>query len=300
MSSRDPASVVIVTGASGGVGRGIALACGAAGWSVWIAARREPEGEAVAREVASAGGQGRFVACDCGEPESVAAAVARVVDAEGRLDGVVHNATSALSPKPTSLAEISLAELQDHLAVSLRGSYLLARAAHSPLRDARGSLLLLTSEAGFSGNARLVAYAAAKAAQRGFARALAREWGPDGIRVNCLAPLASTPAMERAVTLDPAMAERVLGRNPLGRLGDPVAGDRRRGALPPLARSALRHGPDPDGGRRELPDRMSDFFFDPFDARFFADPFPAYRVLRREHPSTAARTRARASGPTTG
>ena len=221
MSGR-AAGVALVTGASGGVGRGIALACGAAGWRVWIAARRTREGEEVAREVTAAGGQGHFVACDCGDPESVAAAVARVLGCEDRLDGVVHNATSALSPKAASLAEIPLAELEDHLAVSLRGSYLLARAAHAALREARGSLLLLTSEAGFSGNARLVAYAAAKAAQRGFARALAREWGPQGIRVNCLAPLASTPAMERAVALDPAMAERVLGRNPAGRLGDPV------------------------------------------------------------------------------
>jgi NAD(P)-dependent dehydrogenase (short-subunit alcohol dehydrogenase family) len=59
-----------------------------------------------------------------------------------------------------------------------------------------------------------------KGAQRGLARALAREWGPDGIRVNCLAPLASTPAMETAFANEPAMAERVLARNPLGRLGD--------------------------------------------------------------------------------
>jgi NAD(P)-dependent dehydrogenase (short-subunit alcohol dehydrogenase family) len=52
------------------------------------------------------------------------------------------------------------------------------------------------------------------------ARALAREWGPEGVRVNCVAPLAATPAMEEAFERDPAMAARVLGRNPLGRLGD--------------------------------------------------------------------------------
>ena len=53
------APVVVITGASGGVGRGIALACGAAGWTVWIAARREAESQAVAAEVDAAGGQGR-------------------------------------------------------------------------------------------------------------------------------------------------------------------------------------------------------------------------------------------------
>ena len=52
------------------------------------------------------------------------------------------------------------------------------------------------------------------------ARALAREWGPQGIRVNSMAPLAATPAMDKAFAEDAAMAGRVLGRNPLGHLGD--------------------------------------------------------------------------------
>jgi 3-oxoacyl-[acyl-carrier protein] reductase len=106
--------------------------------------------------------------------------------------------------------------------VSARGTWLLARAAFPQLCASRGSLLLLTSEAGFEGKARLSPYAAAKAMQRGIARALAREWGPHGVRVNCLAPLAASPAMETAFRNDPTMSARVLGRTPLGRLGDPV------------------------------------------------------------------------------
>jgi 3-oxoacyl-[acyl-carrier protein] reductase len=104
----------------------------------------------------------------------------------------------------------------------LRGTYLVARAALPHLEATGGSLLVLTSEAGFEGKARLPAYAAVKAAQRGLARSLAREWGPRGVRVNCLAPLAATPAMVTAMAADPAMEARVLGRNPLGRLGDAV------------------------------------------------------------------------------
>ena len=242
--------VALVTGASGGVGRGIALACAAAGWRVWIAARRAQEGEGVAREVDAAGGAGRFVACDVADADSVAAAIAAVLARDRRLDALAHNATSGLSPKPTSLREVSLGELQDHIAVSLRGAYLLARAAHSPLRSARGAYLLLTSEAGFEGKARLPIYAAVKAAQRGFARALAREWGADGIRVNCLAPLASTPAMERAFALDPAMQARVLGRLPLGALGDPIAevGPAARFLLSDDARFVTGHTLMADGG----------------------------------------------------
>jgi 3-oxoacyl-[acyl-carrier protein] reductase len=214
--------VVLITGASGGVGRGIAIAAGRAGHIVWIAARREAEGRAVAAEVDAAGGIGQFVACDVGIPGEAARAVAEIVATEGRLDAVVHNATSALSPKPVVLAELPLAELQDHVAVSARAMYLLAHAAFSALEDSRGTFIILTSEAGFEGKAKLSPYAAVKAAQRGMARALAREWGPRGVRVNCVAPLASTPAMVTAFELDPAMEARLMGRNPLGRLGDAV------------------------------------------------------------------------------
>ncbi len=219
----DGRRVVLITGASGGVGRGIAHSCGAAGWTVWIAARRQIEGSAVAAEVDALGGRGYFVECDAAD----AAAVRRVVDTiestSGRLDGVVLNATSGLSPNPVLLAEVPIAELEDHVAVSLRGLHLLATTTHDLLRASGGSLVVLTSEAGFEGKAKLSIYAAIKAAQRGMVRSLAREWGPEGIRVNCVAPLAGTPAMDRAFEMDPDMAARVLGRNPLGRMGDPAA-----------------------------------------------------------------------------
>lgn len=221
MSGTRPA-VVLVTGASGGVGRGIALACAAAGWHVWIGARRERQGREVAQEVDEAGGRGRFVELDVGDADSVSRAIDALIGREGGLDGVVHNATSGLSSKPVRLADTPLVELRSHVAVSVRGAWLLARASFPHLRARGGSLLFLTSEAGFEGKARLSPYAAVKAMERGLARALAREWGPAGVRVNCLAPLAASPALETAFRNDPSMAERVFGRNPLGRLGDPV------------------------------------------------------------------------------
>ncbi len=214
--------VVLVTGASGGVGRGIAIACGAAGWSVWVAARRHEEGRQVAEEVTAAGGAGTFVACDVSDGESVGAAVAAVVEREGRLTGAVHNATSGRSPVPVVPVEVPMADLRDHVVVSVRGAYWLARHAYPHLVAARGSLVLLTSEAGFGGTKRLAPYAAVKGAVRGLARSWAREWGVDGVRVNCVAPLAESPAVTQAMAADPTMAARVLGLHPLARLGDPV------------------------------------------------------------------------------
>jgi len=242
---------VLITGASGGVGRGIALACGEAGWSVWIAARRPAEGEAVAAEVTALGGAGHFVTCDVAEETSVAGAVAAAVAADGRLDGAVHNATSEMSAaKHAPLADFTLEEMRHHVAVSLRGSYLLARAAYPHLKASRGALLLLTSEAGFEGKARLPVYAAVKAAQRGLGRALAREWGPDGVRVNCIAPLATTPALAEAFARDATMKARVMGRNPMGRLGDPLAdiGRAARFLLSPESAYVTGHTLMADGG----------------------------------------------------
>lgn len=221
MAMSDAAPVIVITGATGGVGRGIALACGSAGWTVWVAARREPEGRTVAAEVTDRGGLGHYVACDVTDRDSVKSALHEIVTTGGRLDGAVHNATSGRSPVPGPLAELPMAELRDHVAVSVRGTYLLATEAFHHLQRSNGSFLALTSEAAFEGKARLPAYASAKAAQRGLVRALAREWGPLGVRVNAIAPLARTPAMDTAIANDPTMADRVLGRNPLGRLGEP-------------------------------------------------------------------------------
>jgi 3-oxoacyl-[acyl-carrier protein] reductase len=217
---RSVSRVVLVTGATGGVGRGIALACGAAGWNVWIAARRAVEGGEVADEVTARGGKGRFVHCEAGEPDSVGRAVATVVEHDGALHGAVHNATSGLSPRPGAVGETLLADLRDHVAVSVRGTYLLAREALPHLEAAAGAMVVLTSEAGFEGKAKLPAYAAVKAAQRGLVRALAREWGPRGVRINAVAPLAASPAVVEAFERDAAMSDRVLGRSPMGRLGD--------------------------------------------------------------------------------
>jgi NAD(P)-dependent dehydrogenase (short-subunit alcohol dehydrogenase family) len=222
MVSTGARPVVVVTGASGGVGRGIAISCGKAGWTVWVAARRRVEGRRVAEEVTAAGGSGHFVACDVGDGDSVASALATVVDHEGGLTGVVHNATSGRSPHPVVAADVPMGDLRDHVMVSVRGAYWLAHHAYPYLVASRGSLVLLTSEAGFQGTRRLAPYAAVKAAVRGLARSWAREWGPDGVRVNCVAPLADSPALVEAMAADPTMAERVLGRHPMGRLGDPV------------------------------------------------------------------------------
>jgi 3-oxoacyl-[acyl-carrier protein] reductase len=211
---------VLVTGASGGVGRGIALACGRSGWEVWIAARRQTEGAAVADEVTAAGGRGRAVVCDVGDEESVRELVDAIAASAGRLDGVVHNATSGRSSQSGSITDVTVADLEDHVRVATRALYLVARQAFPLLAAAGGSMVVTTSEAAFEGKRLLAAYAMVKAQQRAIVSVLAREWGGAGVRVNAVAPLAGSPAMVRAFDSDPDMEARVMSRIPLGRLGD--------------------------------------------------------------------------------
>jgi NAD(P)-dependent dehydrogenase (short-subunit alcohol dehydrogenase family) len=188
---------------------------------VVIAARRAPTGDAVAREIAAHGATALCVECDVTRRSDVERAVAVAVDRFGGLDAMIHNATSVRSPEVCALESASAELWEQHCSVSLRGSYYAAQAALPALRARRGRFVLLTSPAGMEGSATLPLYAMVKAAQRGFVKSLAREWGRLGINVNALSPLAATPALVRAFAANPALEARLRALIPLGRVGDP-------------------------------------------------------------------------------
>jgi 3-oxoacyl-[acyl-carrier protein] reductase len=211
---------VLVTGAAAGVGRGIALACGEAGAHVVVASRRD-NGVAVVDEITARGGAASWSHCDVADRASVTAAIAHAVDRTGGLHGIVHNATSNRSSEPHRLEAVTPQLWDEHASVSLRGAYHCAVAGLPALRATAGTLLVMTSPAGIEGSATLPLYATMKGALRGFAKSLAREWAPHGATVNVVSPLAFSPAMVNAIAEDPAMEERLAGRVPMGRVGDP-------------------------------------------------------------------------------
>jgi NAD(P)-dependent dehydrogenase (short-subunit alcohol dehydrogenase family) len=212
---------VLVTGARAGIGRGVALAASSAGADVVLAFPGVADAGAVVDEVRARGGGASAVECDVGDATAVAAAVDHAVDRFGHLDVVVHNATSRRSGEPSDLATVDLDTWEEHARVSLRGAYHCAVAAHDELRRRQGSLVLLTSPAGCEGIDFLGPYSAVKGGQRAMVKALAREWGPEGIRVNAVMPLAWTPAMEQAWAANPPLRENMLAMVPLGWMGDP-------------------------------------------------------------------------------
>jgi 3-oxoacyl-[acyl-carrier protein] reductase len=139
----------------------------------------------------------------------------------GALDVMVHNALAPVGD-PLAIDAVPDDTWQAMLGTAVRASYLCAHAAFPHLEARGGSLILLTSAAGVEGSPYLPAYAVAKAAQRGLAKSLAREWGPAGVRVNCIGPVAMTPAMETVAETSPVFTDGLLvGRTPLRRIGDP-------------------------------------------------------------------------------
>ncbi|WP_319435661.1 SDR family NAD(P)-dependent oxidoreductase [Mycobacterium sp. RTGN5] len=214
------AQTVLITGAGAGVGRGIALAVATAGADVIVAARGD-SGQQVVDEIRARGARAWWARCDVTDLDSVTQAIALALNATGRLDAVIHNATSNRSSSPHQLCDVDEALWEDHVSVSLRGAYHCAHAAFDALSDGGGTLVVMTSPAGIEGSATLPLYATVKGALRGFAKSLAREWAPAGITVNAVSPLAYSPAMTNGIKADPAMEDRLAKRVPMGRVGDP-------------------------------------------------------------------------------
>jgi 3-oxoacyl-[acyl-carrier protein] reductase len=202
---------------------GIALACATAGANVVVAARRTDTGDPVAAEIERRGGHARSLRCDVTRAGDVQAAVDLALSEFGGLDCMVHNALAPVG-EPRPVTDVDDDTFRAMVGTAVRASYLCAAAAYPHLVASGGSLILLSSAAGVEGSPYLPAYSMVKGAQRGLAKSLAKEWGPVGVRVNCIGPVAMTPAMEVVAETSPVFTDGLLvGRTPLRRIGDPEA-----------------------------------------------------------------------------
>jgi NAD(P)-dependent dehydrogenase (short-subunit alcohol dehydrogenase family) len=213
--------VAIVTGAGGGIGRGLARALGLAGAKVVVAARRRATGDETAAMVAADGGEALSIETDVSQRVAVDGLVAQTVAAYGGIDIVIHNASSSLSGNAFALDDVDELAWEEQCGVALGAAFHLAQAAFPHLRQSgRGRFIVFTSSQGLHGGAMNPVYAATKNAQRGFVKALAREWGPSGITVNGVAPAALTDAARDYLSRDPERTRKAMASFPLGRMGD--------------------------------------------------------------------------------
>jgi 3-oxoacyl-[acyl-carrier protein] reductase len=213
--------VLLVTGGGAGIGRAICLYCAQAGASIVVAGPGE-NAEQTAALVRNAGGTAISVQADVTSADQMRAAVAVATGQFGGLDAMVHNATSRLSSHVGTIDAMTDEVWNDHVSVSITGAYNCARAALPALRERGGRLVLMTSPAAMEGSTLLPAYSAVKGAIRGFTKSLAIEWGPLGVTVAAVSPLAMSPAMENAYREDPHLEPRLRQLVPLGRVGEPT------------------------------------------------------------------------------
>jgi len=210
-----PAPVALVTGASRGIGRAIAVELARCGSTVVVNYARSPEAAAdVVATITAAGGKAWSIQADVAVEEQVEAMVKAVLEREGRLDVLVNNAGIT---RDGLLMRMKTADWQQVLDLNLTGVFLCTRAVSRSMLKARsGRIINITSVVALMGNPGQANYSAAKAGVIGLTRSSAAEFASRGVTVNAVAPGFIASDMTRDLN-----QEAILAAIPLGRMGQP-------------------------------------------------------------------------------
>lgn len=211
--------VALVTGASRGLGAAIARRLAREGARVGLVARTPAALEQVAAEIRAEGGTATVHAVDVADPEASERAVGAIEGALGGIDLLVNNAAGTIRRRAD---EYTLGEWEGLLRLLLTAPFAWSRFVAGGMRSRRfGRIVNVGSVAGMVALPTGAAYASAKAGLAMLTRCLAREWGPDGVTVNLVAPWYVPTALTQGVLSDAAWREAVLKATPAGRLGTP-------------------------------------------------------------------------------
>jgi len=214
--------VVVVTGAAGGIGGACARECAAQGARV-VAADINGRGLAeTVRMIAAAGGQARAVPTDVSAEASVAALAAEVIRVEGAVHALMNNAAIFYGK---TVEETTLEEWNRQMAVNVGGVFLTSKYFLPHLRASRGAIVNMSSANAYFVEPSCAGYCATKAAIVGLTKAMAIDYGKDGVRVNCICPGYIDTGLAQAyfdVQADPAKARADAGKlHALWRIGQP-------------------------------------------------------------------------------
>jgi len=205
----------LVSGASQGIGRTIAMVLAGQGARVIVAARNEEKLATLAAEIAASGGSATTLALDLARAEELGERLKALPEEWREVEILVNNAGITADGL---LARMSLAQWQSVLDTNLTGTFALTRElVRGMIRKRWGRVITISSVVGLMGNAGQANYAAAKAGLIGFTKSLARELASRGITANAVAPGFVETAMTDA--LPEAVRDKMLGDIPLGRFG---------------------------------------------------------------------------------
>jgi peroxisomal 2,4-dienoyl-CoA reductase len=210
--------VALVTGGATGIGRGIAEGLSRLGADVAIASRKQENLTVAAEQMAASSGRRCLpLVADVRQPDAVESAVRRTIAELGALDIVINNAAGNFLCASADLSPNGFGTVID---IDAKGSWNVSRAAyHARLKDHGGQILNISATLHYGGTPAQLHVAAAKAAVDALTRTLAVEWGPQGIRVNAIAPgpIADTEGTRRL--LPGELAEKLREVIPVRRLG---------------------------------------------------------------------------------
>ncbi|HWG62258.1 MAG TPA: SDR family oxidoreductase, partial [Streptosporangiaceae bacterium] len=220
MTQRLAGRTTLVTGSTTGIGAAIAAALAAEGAFVVVSGRDERRGAEVVERIEKDGGAAAFVKADLSAGADVIDRFAAdaVAAAGGRIDVLVNNAALLLAPTPT--AEVTQGTIDEALAVSVRSMFLLTgRLAPAMAERGRGAVVNLGSNNGMRGMAQMALYSMTKAAVHSLTASWAAEYGPQGVRVNTVAP--GPTLTEKVAAMEELLAPIIAGM-PSGRAGSPA------------------------------------------------------------------------------
>jgi NAD(P)-dependent dehydrogenase (short-subunit alcohol dehydrogenase family) len=214
--------VVLITGASRGIGEAAARLFAAEGASVVLASRGMAKLEQIVDDIRSAGGTADAVTLDLAEPADIRAAVDRVRELHGRLDGAFNNGgvvQQSMGPMQSTTDD----DLDQQYAVNFRAHWTAMQAERELMLAGGGGAIVNTSSIGSRrANPGLAAYGAMKRALNSITETAAVNWAPEGIRVNAITPGGTdTEMIDEWETATPGVRDAILAASPLGRMAEP-------------------------------------------------------------------------------